>query len=546
MSTTRLFLLALTLGALLALNACESEDGGGGGAYSSSKCDAGDIKACACTDGSTGTKLCDEDRSWKACVCSASGDTVTGDTVTGDTYQPPVCTPVCEGKDCGYDGCGGLCGSCDDGSYCNETESSCVEGTCEPSCGDRLCGPDGCGGLCGTCSEGTYCDVAFACETYTCSPNCADKQCGDDGCGGTCANCPEGETCNSAGACIESTCSPSCGDKQCGPDGCGGFCGTCDEGFYCTDSFQCEEGSCTPQCEMYELMCGDDGCGGSCGECKSNEICTSGVCQDQSECSCYDAECGLGSCGQVCGSCGTGMFCEMGMDSYPYCNTPSECGQMLNCAQACLETADAANCIQKLCPYEGSMFSDYTEFTYCIIEMCGMSPDASCVSGAMDSYCASSFYACLEGSTCTPECYEGEKECGSDGCGGSCGSCPSGKTCNSEGFCETGSCTPNCSGKVCGSDGCGSTCGSCPTGQNCNSSGQCETAGQACNGVGYEGCCNGEILQYCDGEVLQGGQCEEGSPCGWRPTEKYYDCGTDGGEDPSGEFPKDCSAYSAP
>ena len=34
-------------------------------------------------------------------------------------------------------------------------------------------------------------------------------------------------------------------------------------------------------------------------------------------------------------------------------------------------------------------------------------------------------------------------------------------------------CTPTCSGKACGSDGCGGSCGTCPSGDTCNASGQC-------------------------------------------------------------------------
>ena len=80
----------------------------------------------------------------------------------------------------------------------------------------------------------------------------------------------------------------------------------------------------------------------------------------------------------------------------------------------------------------------------------------------------SASYITYSGS-CTPNCTG--KVCGDDGCGGSCGTCPSGQACNSSGQC--GGCTPNCSGKVCGSDGCGGSCGNCPSGQTCNASGQC-------------------------------------------------------------------------
>lgn len=53
------------------------------------------------------------------------------------------------------------------------------------------------------------------------------------------------------------------------------------------------------------------------------------------------------------------------------------------------------------------------------------------------------------------------RKCGDDGCGGSCGTCPSGLTCNN-GTCGT-ACVPSCAGKTCGDDGCGGSCGTCTT-----------------------------------------------------------------------------------
>jgi len=49
--------------------------------------------------------------------------------------------------------------------------------------------------------------------------------------------------------------------------------------------------------------------------------------------------------------------------------------------------------------------------------------------------------------------------------------CQSGQTCNKNGQCIS-SCTPNCNSKTCGSDGCGGSCGTCPDGQTC-SNGNC-------------------------------------------------------------------------
>ena len=41
-----------------------------------------------------------------------------------------VCTPSCEGRDCGEDGCGGSCGTCGAGTHCNG--DYCLEDGCEP------------------------------------------------------------------------------------------------------------------------------------------------------------------------------------------------------------------------------------------------------------------------------------------------------------------------------------------------------------------------------------------------------------------------------
>ena len=71
---------------------------------------------------------------------------------------------------------------------------------------------------------------------------------------------------------------------------------------------------------------------------------------------------------------------------------------------------------------------------------------------------------------CAPDC-EG-KECGPDGCGGSCGACPDNEPfCNMAFQCEA--CEPDCEGRECGPDGCGGVCGDCPAGWLCNL-GDCE------------------------------------------------------------------------
>ena len=78
------------------------------------------------------------------------------------------------------------------------------------------------------------------------------------------------------------------------------------------------------------------------------------------------------------------------------------------------------------------------------------------------------------------------KECGDDGCGGNCGSCPFGEACVL-GKCKE--CTADCAGKVCGDDGCGGNCGACPVGEVCVL-GKCKGCTPDCAGkeCGDDGC----------------------------------------------------------
>lgn len=138
------------------------------------------------------------------------------------------------------------CGGGDDGDDGNNTNDVVTQEdgttnpgddttTCTPACDGKVCGPDGCGGTCGTCEPGVPCNNGV-CE---CTPDCAGKECGPDGCGGSCGECPEGGTCDMGICCV-----PDCDGKECGPDGCGGSCGACDGGF------NCDAGMCVEQTEM--------------------------------------------------------------------------------------------------------------------------------------------------------------------------------------------------------------------------------------------------------------------------------------------------------
>ena len=74
---------------------------------------------------------------------------------------------------------------------------------------------------------------------------------------------------------------------------------------------------------------------------------------------------------------------------------------------------------------------------------------------------------------CTPEC--SGKQCGDDGCGGSCGQCEVGTKCGDSGSCDP--CTSTCDERICGPDGCGGSCGDCDDGFLCTSDGLCTDSG---------------------------------------------------------------------
>ena len=117
---------------------------------------------------------------------------------------------------------------------------------------------------------------------------------------------------------------------------------------------------------------------------------------------------------------------------------------------------------------------------------------------------------------CQPQC--GGKVCGNDGCGGSCGDCPNGTSCQG-GSCQ---CVPDCTNKDCGDNGCGGTCGNCSVKEQCVFN-KCECApqcsGKQCGDDGCGGSCGG-----CQGELAKcvNSVCECTKDC----TDK--DCGNDG------------------
>lgn len=411
------------------------------------------------------------------CVATDAGSAADGGAATADgavagdgsadTVGPAedataVCVPQCTGYSCGDDGCGGSCGTCTTPAKpnCNKATHQC-EGTCVPKCSGKDCGDDGCGGQCGTCAADLACDPIGRCvpPAWKCAPayynggaDPCDCGCGapDPDCknpGNPTAGCTSLESCDAGGKCVSKaaagwTCAASLYN---GLDNCDCGCGApdpdckydlplsgCKAGETCSATGSCV--ACTPKCDG--KACGEDGCGGSCGTCKDDgkPVCVAGQCVapcTPTPALCATNKCGPDGCGGSCGTCPAGSACQAGD-----CVAVELPSAPTSCVGFCGSTAPAGCYCVAACAASGTCCADYKA-------ACG----------------------------CKPQC--AGKQCGADGCGGSCGTCGADKpSCDSAQQC-TATCTKQCDKKQCGADGCGGSCGSCGADASCSSTQHC-------------------------------------------------------------------------
>ena len=439
------------------------------------------------------------------------------------------CQPACDGIECGSDGCGSECGSCDGGKLCVDGACSCVPEFSDGCCGNNVCWFDSCGVQGGTVAECQHGCIDGECDN--CTPDCNGKVCGADGCGGECGVCVGPQDLCVGGACI---CQPLCTDLVCGEDGCGGSCGDC-----VGPQELCVGGDCVCQPDCVGKQCGDDGCGGDCGICTGPlDLCVAGSCECQPACA--GKACGPDGCGGVCGECDDllactddscvggacastilGLYCVLEGSCVPtgelnQTNLCEECAPGIS-QDAWTPLADGAGCGDGMACYQGACCNYAAN---CTGKDCGSD---GCGGGC--GSCTGPQDVCLSGlCTCIAECTG--KECGADGCGDDCGVCPGPQDlCNESGLCE---CIPACEGKVCGADGCGGSCGECACGEEC-STGACVFT--ACDGLncGTDGC--GGSCGTCTGpqDICIDGLCTcapfcTGKECG--PDGCGEECGT--------------------
>ena len=308
--------------------------------------------------------------------------TTNDDCAAGEVCTAGVCVPDVQ-PDCTTND------DCADGEVC-------VGGVCITG------GDNSCVGHCGDMAPGEcYCDdICFG---------------NNDCCADICEACPDLAEC----------CTPDCTGKACGDDGCGDSCGNCEPGFKC-ENFQCVV--CEPDCAG--KICGNDGCGGSCGDCPDGKSCN----LDGTEC-------------LDCVGCAPWQTCDAGGN----CVDPSPAGD---------------------CGFGGQY----------IAEGCFGVDWLGCCAGDVLYFCDDQSGACPLGATCLVVIYCGD---GATTCGwlddffncveGEPQTSPAGDL-----YCDHYECTPSCAGKICGSDGCGGECGTCDIGMVCTEDGQC--VGMTCEG----------------------------------------------------------------
>ena len=121
------------------------------------------------------------------------------------------------------------------------------------------------------------------------------------------------------------------------------------------------------------------------------------------ECSCAGAVCGDNGCGEPCGICAPGSSCVQGL-----------------CVGGCIDECVVASELQ--CGGQQ-------------VFVCGNFDADDCLELSAVKTCAPN-EVCVDGDcSCAPSC--AGKECGGDGCSGSCGTCPATSFC-SDGVCEWG------------------------------------------------------------------------------------------------------------
>ena len=305
-----------------------------------------------------------------------------GDCDDTDNTVYPEAPELCDGKDNDCNGqidegleceCTGDA-DCDDQNLC--TDNTCVAGICQFA------------NNVADCDDGSACTEDDICADGVCVPGEAsdcedDNVCTDDSCDpaigcvntNNVANCDDGSECTVDDVCVDGACVP--GDAPDCDDGSACTMDTCDPALGCVNTpLTCNDGS----------VCTDDSCDPAIGcvntdiDCNDDDVCTADTCDPAL--GCVNTP--------IVGCCVTDADCE-GLEPV---------GFLLQM---------------------GGWWHLAGESFGCITGMCDICTDLD-----NDGACGGVL-------PCVPNC--AGLECGSDGCGGSCGNCEEGFICEA-GLCE--------------------------------------------------------------------------------------------------------------
>jgi hypothetical protein len=397
----------------------------------------------------------------------------------GDHCEEGVCLPLkmldCnDGNLCTDDICDAQKGCtytmnsapCDDLNECTINDK-CKNGWClgeNSSCQDfNPCTNDSCTSELGCvyepndnlCNDGSLCTTGDHCKDGDCQGavelNCEDDNiCTDDicnpvvGCVHTLnqAPCDDLDPCTDGDQCNAGLCAPglpkSCNDDvECTVDSCDGVCkfvpmdGACDDFNSCTED----------KCDI-ALGCLHTLVNGPCEDgnpCTIGDSCEIGVCVSGQETDCDDQNsCTEDTCDPVAGCIQSPIVAQCD-DNNP-CTDGDECqlGECLGVQPVSCD--DQIACTEDSCvPFVGCSYLPDDDFcddgSVCTQNIC--TADSDCTSVPVEGLCEGG--QCKNGECvldCVPDC--AAKECGTDGCDGSCGDCLAGYDCVS-GICkETG------------------------------------------------------------------------------------------------------------
>jgi len=418
--------------------------------------------------------------------------------------------------------------------------AQCGNGHCDFTENDENCAADCTAGEAQfgeACSEEVPCDANLLCvpngEEGLCTRHCAGPK---DGTGCTCGYvCSEYTIVPEEGEPLETgICLPTgFSESNCGND-------LCDGG----EDYQL----CPADCMM-------EGCGWAP---------TAGCCADGIAAWCEGESTLLENCAEApsCGwdadlaryACGTAGEADPAAPDDMVCpEPPPECGDGI-----CQEGETQEDCPLD-CLYPGYCgdgdCSGTEDFQHCpedcLQGICDVLPPVGCCVGNLAVYCHlgdQQMVSCDHHPTCGWN--EGD---GGYGCGTAGEEDPEGEFpmfCNSylAVVCGDGECHETETWETCPEDceepepGCGD--GTCAPGEDfATCPADCYQSG--CGKIGKEGCCNGELLQWCEYGGLFMVNCEEQLACGWAVEDGYYWCGTEGDADPEGVHLKSCEELNA-